>query len=289
MTESATDRASRAVFVSFYPSDWKGGTALWPPMAEWTYLQICLHNWDTGEALPAIMLRMVLCRNPEWETDLEWLITLGKVIKTASSGYFVRRALAEYQRSKALIEKKANAGKKGAEKRWGNNALDGTAKENACQSNSNQNQNQNQKEPNGSYPPTPHDIAGDLIFAVPREIWRDFKEHRCKLKAPMTERAERGILRKLEELHGQGHDPTAVLEQSIVKGWRDVFAIKESSNGYGNGYANGSGQHDKRDGIAKAIDRRLSQLDEPAGQARQPDVAATATLRLVSPAKARPV
>jgi hypothetical protein len=266
MADPADDRAARAVYVSFYPSDWKGGTSLLPPLAEWTYLQICLHNWDCGEPLPDIMLRMVLCRNPDWENDLAWLVNIGKVIKTAGGGYFVRRALAEYQRAKDLIDKKTNAGKKGAEKRWGNKPLDSSAKDSACDSNGNQNQNQNQNQSkaNALHPPTPHD-HGDLIFSVPAEVWRDFKEHRAKIKAPMTERAERGILKKLEELHGKGHDPTEVLDQSIVKGWRDVFEVKGKDNAKRD-------DNDRRDGFERALDRRIDQLSGNAsGEDRRHD------------------
>jgi hypothetical protein len=69
---------------------------------------------------------------------------------------------------------------------------------------------------------------GNLVGSgVPEELWRDFREHRCKIKAPMTDRAEKAILKRLEEFKtNHGDDPSQVLEQSIRKGWRDVFPLK---------------------------------------------------------------
>ena len=234
--------AERPAYVQFYASDWKGGTAGLPPIVEWTYLQICLFNWDKGEPLPASQFRLVLARNPEWEADLELLIEAGKVIRNHSGAIWVQRAMIEAERAEASLARKKNAGKKGAKKRWENSEEDSTANAtampNQCDtiSNQNQNQNQNQREDKSSpphSPPTGDDGEnGDLIFSVPPDIWKDFKEHRRKLKAPMTARAEKQILKKLEELWHQGHDPTALLEQSIERGWKFVFPIKGDGSGW---------------------------------------------------------
>lgn len=233
----------RPSFVQFYPSDWKGGTAGLPLSVEWTYLQICLHNWDKGEALPASQARLAFARNPAWEDDLQLLIDAGKVFRTAGGGLFVKRALAEASRAQAAYEKKSKAGKSGAKKRWENNDMDGNAMAMPCETdgnpNSNQNQNQNQNDPNGSYPPTP--LAGDLVFSVPPDVWRAFRDHRTKLRAPLTAHAEKLILRKLEDLHRRGHDPTAVLEQSITAGWKGVFELKGNHNGNRDRNASGNG------------------------------------------------
>ena len=55
------------------------------------------------------------------------------------------------------------------------------------------------------------------------EIWQAFEEHRNKMRKPMTDRARILIVKKLETLGG---DHNALLDQSIRKGWQDVFPLK---------------------------------------------------------------
>lgn len=197
------DEPLKAPYVNFYPSDWRGGTAHLSPTLEWTYFQICLHNWDKGKAMGRTLMPMMLSRNPDWERDVAALVEMDKIGLTAKGAAFVPRAIMTHRAAVAALEKKSAAGRKGAQNRWNNNAQHSDDGKN-----------------------------GDLIFSVPLEIWRDFKEHRRKLRAPMTERAERAILKKLEAIKAEhGHDPLAVLEQSIIKGWRDVFPLKGEANG----------------------------------------------------------
>lgn len=58
------------------------------------------------------------------------------------------------------------------------------------------------------------------------ETWSDFLEHRRKLKAPMTDLAQRRAVRELGRLREAGHDPETVLDQSIVNGWKGLFPVK---------------------------------------------------------------
>lgn len=58
------------------------------------------------------------------------------------------------------------------------------------------------------------------------ETWKAFVEMR-KRKAPLTSHASMLVVKKLTELKAQGHDPIAVLEQSILNGWRGVFPLKD--------------------------------------------------------------
>lgn len=61
---------------------------------------------------------------------------------------------------------------------------------------------------------------------LPAEQWADFVEHRKQLKAKLTDRAITLALKELTKLRDAGHDPAAVLEQSVVNGWKGVFPIK---------------------------------------------------------------
>lgn len=66
---------------------------------------------------------------------------------------------------------------------------------------------------------------------VDRDAWAGFVEMRQRIRKPMTSRAAQMIVHKLEQMANQGHDPTAVLDQSVRNSWQDVFPLKEQSNG----------------------------------------------------------
>ena len=64
-----------------------------------------------------------------------------------------------------------------------------------------------------------------IPLGVNVEVWAAFEEHRKKLRKPMTDHARDLIVKELEKLGG---DPNALLDQSIRKGWQDVFPLKET-------------------------------------------------------------
>jgi hypothetical protein len=61
---------------------------------------------------------------------------------------------------------------------------------------------------------------------LPQEAWFGFCEHRKQIRKPITRRGSVLALRKLEQLKNDGHDPKAVLDQSVANGWTGIFPIK---------------------------------------------------------------
>jgi hypothetical protein len=62
------------------------------------------------------------------------------------------------------------------------------------------------------------------------DLWKTFKDHRQRLRAPMTQEAERRNLIKLEKLiDSNGGSPTQdeIIGQSIESGWKGLFKLKE--------------------------------------------------------------
>lgn len=241
------DRHERPPNVFFAASDWLGGCATLPPMAEWVYLQISLYNMDKGEPVPANRLSMILVRHGgDWQSDLDLLIEIGKIHKTDAGGIFVKRSLTEYNRAENALTKKRNAGKKGAQKRWNTKGKDSTAKENdgsangnanekACDTNASRAEQSREKEISNdiSNPQTPL----DMLDTINPDMWQAFVEHRIKLKAPMTDKAATMIRNKLRKYQEElGHDPNAILEQSIMRGWKGVFELKDDYDGNGSGW-----------------------------------------------------
>ena len=61
----------------------------------------------------------------------------------------------------------------------------------------------------------------------------DFKSFRKKIKAPMTDRAVELLLINLDKLANDDDAKIAILNQSIVNGWKGVFQLKDAENGNG--------------------------------------------------------
>lgn len=62
---------------------------------------------------------------------------------------------------------------------------------------------------------------------LPLEAWDMWSRFRKKASgAKWTDDAKRISLATLKNLHADGHDPTAVIEQSIERGWTGLFPLK---------------------------------------------------------------
>lgn len=57
-------------------------------------------------------------------------------------------------------------------------------------------------------------------------VWNDFLAMRKQIRKPMTERAKTLMLSKLQRFRDAGHDVHAMLENSIVNCWQDVYEPK---------------------------------------------------------------
>lgn len=69
----------------------------------------------------------------------------------------------------------------------------------------------------------------ESVFVLPewieKDSWNGFVEFRKK-KGPFTDRAKTMMINKLDKLRQEGNDPSKVLDQSVFKGWTDVYALK---------------------------------------------------------------
>jgi hypothetical protein len=65
---------------------------------------------------------------------------------------------------------------------------------------------------------------------IPGQAWSDFVAHRKSLRKTLTAKASELAIRTLDQLRRQGHDPTAVIEQSIASGWAGLFPLKTNGS-----------------------------------------------------------
>lgn len=226
----------RPAYVNFYTSDWLGGCATLPPLAEWAYLQISLYCMDKGEAVPPARLPMIFVRLPDYEAQVELLIEAGKVHKTQGGGLFVKRALAEYRKSENALLKKKRAGKAGAKKRWENSEQDssanGNATKNRCDTISNQNQEPEPDDAKASPPIIPQNEQGDFLSIIPDDAWEKFEQHRAEIGKPLTKVARKRAKLLLDRLHREhGMDPAAVIQQTLDHVWVGLHPLKGGAGG----------------------------------------------------------
>lgn len=70
-----------------------------------------------------------------------------------------------------------------------------------------------------------------LPTQLAKDKWHDFLKYRESLNAPMSIIAQKMAINVLERLKEEGNDINQVIEQSIVNGWKGLFALKGRTNG----------------------------------------------------------
>jgi len=68
--------------------------------------------------------------------------------------------------------------------------------------------------------------ATPLPDFVPLDAWTAYVETRKAIKKPITPRASELAVTALQKLKSEGHDPRAVLEQSVLNSWQGLFPVK---------------------------------------------------------------
>lgn len=117
-----------------------------------------------------------------------------------------------------LLEAKPRSDVTNNSKRLGGQSTDGLSKDKLSQVKSSKDKNTN----------TAPKVALDLqIPSELNQVWLDFLEMRKKIRSPMTERAQYLMVKKLEKFDVE--TAKAMLEQSIISSWKDVWPLKETA------------------------------------------------------------
>lgn len=64
----------------------------------------------------------------------------------------------------------------------------------------------------------------------PEEPWMRFEEHRKNIGKKLTPYAAQLALKELEKFWSRGHDPTKIIQQTILNGWTGLFEPKDTRN-----------------------------------------------------------
>ena len=71
----------------------------------------------------------------------------------------------------------------------------------------------------------------ELPIWIPERAWMDYEQMRAKKKHPLTDRARKMAVTKLEKLMNQGQNVEAVIYQSVFRTWDDFYDVKEETDG----------------------------------------------------------
>jgi uncharacterized protein YdaU (DUF1376 family) len=223
------------LWMPLWIADYLADTSHLSTIEHGAYLLLLMHYWRKGPLQNNLArVAQIAKLNPDAWSIAQAL--LDEFFTLAEDGMYHQsradREIAKWQGKRLKAKEKA---KGAANARWGKYAPSITL------SNSPSSAPSNAQAMLGSCPPPSPSIktkatpkASPVSFVVPdwinKSTWKDFEEMRKKIRAPMTDRARREIVKELERLKSKGNDPEAVLTKSITKSWRDVFELAASSN-----------------------------------------------------------
>jgi len=191
--------------------------------------------YERRAPLPTELSALFRLCGAQSEGERQAVISVSKEFFTNGDG-LLRHLRCDEQISKEgkLIEEWREAGKRGAEKRWGKDRVGyGVAHQNPngvaiASYTQPQTQTYTQPEPQSKKSktraqPTPFSLPD----WIPADHWNAWVEARAKARKSPTDYAKRLAVLKLDNYRKQGHPPAQVLMQSAFNNWAGLFPPKE--------------------------------------------------------------
>lgn len=219
-------------WLKFYPRDWRGDQALRAVSLSarglWMEMLCVMHEASPyghlvlgGHAVSNdVLARMAGTGVDEVSALLIELESAGVLSRTRKGVVYSRRMVKDRNR--------AEKGRKAVSKRWAQGAenLDEKPQPNRSPNRKPITQKPEARSQNKKREGKPLSKNGVPDW-LPRMEWDGFVAMRAKIKKPLTDRAAVMVMRTLSELRDHGHDPGAVLDQSTMHCWQDLYPIKE--------------------------------------------------------------
>jgi hypothetical protein len=99
---------------------------------------------------------------------------------------------------------------------------------------------------------------------MPLEAWEGYVEMRKTIKKPLTERAKKIALTRLNDLRLKGYDPSIVLDQSTFRCWQGLYPVKGEQDD-GDGANRKTFDAIRRENTANALRRTSAAYQQVAG------------------------
>jgi uncharacterized protein YdaU (DUF1376 family) len=226
--------------VNFYKhhlGDYSKATAHLSILEHGAYLLMLHHHYATEAPLPAD--EAVICRIIRATSKAEAAAVravLSEFWTLTPDGWVNERAADEIQAASELRDLNSEKGKLGGRPKKADSKAEenppafsrvssGKAEQKPSQTpdSTSQKRGINPPNPPAAAPPSPELPPGLLP-----ETWKAFRDHRQRLRAPLTPRAEKLLLDKLATLCADGADPNALVDRSIEHGWKGLFPLNGS-------------------------------------------------------------
>lgn len=232
----------------FYPADWRKDSALQSCSVAarglWIELMCIMHECEPYGVLaingrpmqPAQIARLVGEGEKVVRGLLEELEAAAVFSRDESGAVFSRRMLKD-ERIRSI---RASAGRLGGNPNLLNQKDNQAPKQKAKQkpTPSSSSSSSTTSSPIGDDSPQPPQAgagagsgAHQLPDWMPPADWQAFVEHRKRVRSPMTDLAQTKAIAELDRLRADGHDPVAVIDQSIINGWKGLFPLKNRALG----------------------------------------------------------
>lgn len=212
----------------FHVGDYRSATSHLSDSEDLTYRRLIDHYYDTEQPI-SMDLPMVARRLRVSQADL---VTVLQDFFTESEGaWHHARCDAELGKYHSFKE----SGKKGADKRWGNDREpigslpDPNATPIATKNQEPRTSNQEPIKPKAARKPAP-----DLPDCISPDVWQRWIDYRREIKKPLSPSTVNAQISKLTEMNARGVNPEQVIDTSILNGWIGLIEPKNGSN-HGNG------------------------------------------------------
>jgi len=262
--------------IQFYPGDWLQDAVAGCSLAAqglWLRMMFLAHNSDEYgylsadrvPLLPTAIAQRCGCLSMDQFTSLLDELETAKVFSRTTSGIiFSRRMVRDAKLRKQNSFRQQDYRNKNKTKE-NSNALVTPLSHRSSSSSSTTEQEQIQP---------PHKQRTVRAFSlpdwIPHLVWEAYIEMRKRKGKAPTPFALELVTKKLHGFMQQGHDPGAVLEQSIRSGWTDVYPVRDGGN-YAAGGGNSANKSQQRtDGNRAAARKAIEMLgitQSPGGDA----------------------
>jgi len=200
-------------YYQFNIGDYASHTRHLSPIEDIAYRRLLdlyyLHERPLNSGLTSVARQINL---REYESEVKSV--LEEFFTLTDDGWINVRADKEIAHYRGKIEQASRAGRASAERRFNARSTD--------------------VQPTNNHKPITNNQIKERNPIVPAELpdwlnktdWNDFVEMRKKLKKPMTDRAVKLMLSKLETMKNKGINTSEVLQKSILANWSDVYEPK---------------------------------------------------------------
>jgi len=200
-------------YYQFNIGDYASHTRHLSPIEDIAYRRLLdlyyLHERPLNSGLTSVARQINL---REYESEVKSV--LEEFFTLTDDGWINVRADKEIAHFRGKIEQASRAGRASAERRFNARSTDVQPTNNHKPITNNQIKERN------------HIVPAELPDWLNKTDWNDFVEMRKKLKKPMTDRAVKLMLSKLETMKNKGINTSEVLQKSILANWSDVYEPK---------------------------------------------------------------